>query len=255
MLYLVGAGLVPEHLSLKGLSVLKNCDECFFEKYTSGFSSMEKGLEKLTGCELKPLYRKDLENDSGKLLALAKEKDIALVVVGDALTATTHSSLLVDAKKAKVEVEVVPGISVYSVAPGAAGLQVYKFGRSTTIVYPEENYYPESFYDIVKSNLEQGLHTMCLLDVKISKELEKFMTCREAAKVLLGIASKRKEKDAEKWDCVALCALGSDNRKVYFGKLKKFMELEDNNSPQTLIVCGELHEVEREYLESFSERV
>ena len=252
MLYLIGAGLVAEHLTLKGLEAIKSCGKVYLECYTSKLIPGNIELGEFLGKKIQPLSREDVELKAGALIEEAKKEDVALLVVGDALTATTHTDLLLRAKNAGCETRVIPGVSIYTVAPGVSGLQVYKFGRSTTIVYPEPNYYPESPYEVVRENREKGLHTLCLLDVKAGK----LMTAREGAKVLMDIAIKRGQgSEAGKWECDAVCSAGSELQKVYFGKLNAFTRLENNDAPQTLIVLGKLHELEIEFLEAFAEKI
>ncbi len=76
--------------------------------------------------------------------------------------ATTHSDLLVRAKKLGVAVEVVHNASIMN-AVGACGLQLYRFGEAISIPFFTETWRPASFYDKIKANHTIGLHTLCLL--------------------------------------------------------------------------------------------
>lgn len=63
---------------------------------------------------------------SGEMIEEAKEKDIALLVVGDPFGATTHADLVIRAKNAGVKVDVVHNTSILN-AVGCCGLQVTNF--------------------------------------------------------------------------------------------------------------------------------
>ena len=70
-------------------------------------------------------------------------------------------------------------------------MQFYKFGRTTTLVYPENDYFPESPYDVLVENKTRGLHTLVLLDIHAQEN--RYMTANEGIQLLLTINSKRKD--------------------------------------------------------------
>ena len=80
-------------------------------------------------------------------------EDVALLVVGDPFSATTHTDLQLRAREAGVEVEVVHNASVMT-AIGCCGLQLYRFGETISIVFFTDTWRPDSFYDKIKANRE-----------------------------------------------------------------------------------------------------
>lgn len=48
-------------------------------------------------------------------------------------------------------------------AIGCTGLQLYSFGQTVSIVFFTETWKPDSFYDKIKVNRQNGMHTLCLL--------------------------------------------------------------------------------------------
>ena len=97
-------------------------------------------------------------------------EDVALLVVGDPFSATTHTDLQLRAAEAGVTVEVVHNASVMT-AVGACGLQLYRFGETISIVFFTDTWRPDSFYDKIKSNRAM---------VRIKREREKdFTTCAQ----------------------------------------------------------------------------
>jgi len=250
MFYLVGAGLKKEHLTLEAIETLKKCDEVFVEEYTSSYSEGNvKEIEELIEKELKFLDRNGVEEWFEGKLPEAKEKDIALVIIGNALFATTHSQLLIDAESAGVKWRVVQGISIHNFI-GRTGLNAYHFGLTVSIVMHSENYKPESFYDKIVKNLDAGLHTLCLLDIKPEKK----MTVKEALELLLEIEGKRNENKIKNSEIVALAGMSSEQERVVSGSAEKLME-SDLPVPASIVVCAKLSEKETEALNALTERL
>ena len=56
-------------------------------------------------------------------------------------------------------------------AVACTGLQLYHFGETVSIVFFTDTWRPDSFYDRVKVNRQNGQHTLCLLDIKVKEQL------------------------------------------------------------------------------------
>jgi diphthine synthase len=238
MLYLISLGIYDKKdISVKGLEIARNCDVLYLEGYTNYFSYSLKELSEFIGGEVKELKRKDVENNSDKLLEEAKNKKVGLLVGGDALSATTHISLLLDAKKKNVRFKVIHSSSVFN-AIAETGLFLYKFGATVSV--PFENKNVKSIMEILKKNLDNGLHTLFLLDLKDKK----YMKINGALEYLLnnGIGNL---------DCICCEALGSDKERFKYGKIKHLVKEKFDSFPQCLIVVGKLHFIEKEALENW----
>ena len=111
------------------------------------------------------------------------------MVAGDSLSATTHIDLWMRAKKENVKCFIIHNASILT-AIGVTGLQLYKFGKTTSIPLANENV--ETPYDVLKGNLSLGLHTLFLLD--LNPEENQFMGVGDALRYLLKIELKRNEK-------------------------------------------------------------
>ena len=48
--------------------------------------------------------------------------------------------------------------------------QLYQYGYTVSIPLFEGDWRPTSFYDRIKYNMEGGMHTLCLLDIKVLME-------------------------------------------------------------------------------------
>lgn len=101
---------------------------------------------------------------------------------GDPFIATTHDSLRVEAIRKGVEVKVVNSLSVLTLIQSRLGLQAYRFGKTVTLVYPDY-FKPYSTIETIYENLNRGLHTIVLLDLRL--EHGKAMTIHEAVEILL----------------------------------------------------------------------
>jgi len=104
------------------------------------------------------------------------------------LAATTHIELLKECREKNIGWKVIHASSIYS-SLCETGLQVYKFGKSCSIPYPEKNYSPTSFFDIIEANWKMGSHTIVFLDIK--KDQERYMTISEGLGILLKISKER----------------------------------------------------------------
>ena len=150
MFYLVGLGLFDAgDISLKGLKCLKSVDKIYAEFFTSRlFGSSFDEIESQIGKKIEVLVRNEVEEES-KFLDEAIDSDVALITGGDPLIATTHSDFLVQCSKKGIDYEVIHGSSILSSAPAISGLQGYKFGKVTTIPFPDHNFYPKSPYTAI----------------------------------------------------------------------------------------------------------
>src|SRR3989338_1343449 len=232
-LNLVGIGLNDEKdITVKGLELVKKSRRVYLETYTSKLNCSLKDLEKFYGKKIIEAHRLQVENHLDAILEEAKKEDVALLIVGDVFSATTHIDVLLRAKEKKVKVNIVNNASVLT-AIGITGLELYKFGRTISIPFENENL--DSPYSYFLENKKLGLHTLFLLDIKP----DRLMKVTEAVSYLI---KKGLKKDSMIVGCVAL---GSSSPEIKYCKasqlsLKKF--------PQCLIIPGNLHFKEEEAL-------
>lgn len=249
MLYIIGLGLYDEKdISLKGLETLKKCKKIYAEFYTNLWHGSIENLEKLIENKIKILDRGDVEEAPDEFLNYAKKEDVALLIPGDPMAATTHIGLVLRAEKMGINVKIIHSSSIFS-AIAETGIQLYKFGKTTSIVFPEKNYFPESPYDAIRDNLKMNLHTLCLLDVKYDKN--RYMTVNDGIEILFQIEEKRGEgvftKDTL---CIGCARLGGD-KVIKFGTAEGLMKINFGAPPHVLVIPAKLHFVEEEALLRF----
>lgn len=245
-LYMIGIGLWDEKdITLKGLELVKACKKVFLESYTSRLVGADaKKLEKLYGKEVIPADRDMVEKRAYEILEPAREKEIAFLVIGDVFGATTHTDIRLRAKKEGIRVVVVNNASILN-AVGIVGLEMYKYGKTTSI--PFHNKDVEAPYDVIKQNKKNKMHTLCLLD--INAENNGFMTVKQAIEYLLKVEEKRKEKIfTNQTKCIGVARLGSEDPRIVYAKAEKLMNIDLGKALHSLIVPSELHFVEEEAL-------
>lgn len=248
-LYLIGIGLWDEKdISVKGLEAVKKCDKVFLESYTSKLGVPVSKLEEFYGKKIVLANRDLVEKRADKeIVTVAKDSAIAFLVIGDVFGATTHTDIMLRAKKENVEVVIINNASVLN-AIGIVGLELYKFGKTTSIPYHNENV--ETPYNMLKENKKTGLHTLLLLDIHADDN--KFMSIKEAIEYLLRVEDKRKEKVFDKATlCVGVARVGSPEPKIVFGSAEELLKIDFGEPLHSLIVPGKLHFVEEEALEQW----
>lgn len=249
MFYLVGLGLFDEKdISLKGLECLKKVDKIYAEFFTSRlFGSSFEAIEELIGKKIEILVRNEVEEES-KFIEESKNIDVALITGGDSLIATTHSDFLVQCSKKGIEYEVIHGSSILSSAPAISGLQGYKFGKVTTIPFPDYNFYPKSPYVAIEENLAMGLHTLVLLDIQAHKD--RYMTVNEGLKFLMNIKEELDYDGTIDEDTLAIgiARVGSKDVVVKAGSISQLIDYDFGGPLHCLIIPSDLHIVEAEYL-------
>jgi diphthine synthase len=182
MLYLVGIGISKDDISLGAIEACKECD-IYMDKFTSRINPETLNyIEELTGKVPLQLPREELEDNVKTLAGLGSIKDIAILVGGDPLIATTHKIIYAEAKKQGVETKIIHSNSIVTTAIGESGLDFYRFGAPCTIPKWTEHYTPVSFYEKLELNFKQNEHTMLLLDYESEKE--ETISVKDAFKIL-----------------------------------------------------------------------
>ncbi|BGP36565.1 diphthine synthase [Rhodotorula kratochvilovae] len=172
VLYLIGLGLHDEKdVTIRGLEAIKGSERVYLEAYTSILGIGKERLEAFYGKEIIIADRDMVETDSDAILKDADKVDVAFLVVGDPFGATTHADLLLRADALSVPYVVVHNASVMN-AVGALGLALYNYGQTVSIPFFTDSWRPDSWLERVRENTRLGLHTLCLLDIKVKEQSE-----------------------------------------------------------------------------------
>jgi diphthine synthase len=247
MLTFIGLGLQGKGLSLQGLENAKEADIAYAELYTSLVPELDLSeLERQLGKPIKVIDREAVEQRPDEVLEAAKTGKVAFLVPGDPMVATTHVDLRLRAERAGIETRVIHGASVATAAPGLAGLQSYKFGRSATVPFPDNP--SETPYRVLAENRERGLHTLLLLD--IGADENRALSANEAIEIMSGLESKLKERVfTPETLAVVVARAGSQDGLVKADQIENLARQDFGPPPHVLIVPGKLHFLESEALQ------
>ncbi|BGO92809.1 hypothetical protein NBRC10512_007928 [Rhodotorula toruloides] len=172
MLYLVGLGLHDEKdVTVRGMEAIKGSERVYLEAYTSILGVGKERLDAFYGKDIVVADRDMVEMDSDEILRDADKVDVAFLVVGDPFGATTHADLLLRADALSIPYTVIHNASVMN-AVGALGLALYNYGQTVSIPFFTDSWRPDSWLERVRENMRLGLHTLCLLDIKVKEQSE-----------------------------------------------------------------------------------
>ncbi|SMN21951.1 similar to Saccharomyces cerevisiae YLR172C DPH5 Methyltransferase required for synthesis of diphthamide [Maudiozyma saulgeensis] len=269
MLYLIGLGLsYKSDITVRGLEAIRNCSRVYLEHYTSILmAASQEELEEYYGKPVLLADRELVETGSEEILKNADKEDVAFLVVGDPFGATTHTDLVLRAKRAGIQVEVVHNASVMN-AVGSCGLQLYNFGQTVSMVFFTENWRPDSWYDKIWENRKIGLHTLVLLDIKVKEqsienmargrliyEPPRYMSISQCCEQLLEIEATRGTKAyTPDTPVVAISRLGSASQTFKVGTIEELSQYDSGEPLHSLVILGrQCHELELEYLLEFTD--
>ncbi|EFN52147.1 hypothetical protein CHLNCDRAFT_54649 [Chlorella variabilis] len=265
VLFIVGLGLADERdITVKGLDAVKQSERVYLEAYTSLLLVPKETLEDFYGKEVIVADREMVEMEADKILDGAQQKDVSFLVVGDPFGATTHTDLEMRARSQGIPVCIIHNASIMN-AVGACGLQLYRFGEAISIVFFTDTWRPDSFYDRILSNRRSGLHTLCLLDIKVKEpsleslargkkvyEPPRLMSINTALKQLLEVEERRREGAYEPDTvCVGVARLGSHSQRIVAGSMQELLQVDFGPPLHSLVIAGDMHPIEQEYLQQF----
>jgi len=243
-LIFVGLGLGgPMDMSRRAFECLREADEVFAEFYTSTLVDCSpRDLERALERPVTVLDRSGVE-EGNVILESARKGKVAFMTAGDTMAATTHVDLRIRAMGEGIPTRLIHGVSIFTAAASALGLQSYKFGRTVTLPFQEENYFPTSPYDNIKENWERGLHTLVLLD--INEDEGRYMSSKQAVEWL--IEAENRVEGGMISNTTLICAaarVGSVTEQVAAGFPSRMMEIDMGPPLHCLVIPGRLHFME-----------
>lgn len=269
MLHVIGIGTRKEHITPEMITTIQNSSKVYIEHYTNFYENSFDELEKYLETSITPCIREDVETRAEELLLLPSRKDdVALLIIGDVLVATTHTDLLLRARDLKIETKVYHNVSIANLIT-KTGLQWYKFGRVTSIPFFNDKFMPRTPYLQLYDNLNIGAHSLFLLDLNPSNDIaykghDKYLTANKALQFLLDISQimldneEIEEKEANIIDSqtpAIICSrLGMRGEKILYGTIEELIEKDSEEQllePLCIIIPSEMHELEESYLKYF----
>ena len=174
--------------------------------------------------------------------------------------------MVLRARELGIESKLIPNASIMS-GIGCTGLQLYNFGQTVSMVFFTENWKPSSYYDRVKENVQLGLHTLVLLDIKVKEpsleqmargrivyEPPRYMTVAQCASQMLETEEERKEGA---WGpeslAVGAARVGAPDQQLVAGTLKELSKVEMGRPLHSLVLLGrKTHDLEKDYIREYA---
>ena len=243
---------------------MRRCKRIFLEGYTSILACDRSELSELYGQVVIFADRELVESQAEQILQDAQNSDVAFCVVGDPFGATTHTDLQLRARAAGVTVRTIHNASIMN-AIGECGLQLYRFGQTVSIVFFTDTWRPDSFYDKIAENAKLGLHTLCLLDIKVKEPtLEslargkpvyappRYMTVNQCIEQLLELEERKGEGVCTKQSmCVGVARIGAEDQQIVAGSAAELLEVDFGAPLHSFVICGKVDDFEAQMLDLY----
>jgi diphthine synthase len=224
LLFLVGLGLCEGDISVRAIEIAKKADKLFLDPYTNRISSNYINyLEKILGKNIAKLSRSDLEENAKATVEYAKNTTVVIFVMGDPLIATTHHTIIDIAHKMGIAVKVIHAPSIFTAAIGESGLDIYRFGPTTTIPFWSNKYKPISFIDVISKNLQNNQHTLVLLDYNYKED--RAMSLGEAIDLLNKAQEERKINIIQ--NILVLADVGKENEEIVYADINTLTKISE----------------------------
>ena len=237
MLYLIGLGLNADGISKYGMEIAKRCKKIYLENYTVDFPYSIGELSEKINKKIIPADREKVEGL--EIVDEAKKMDVALLIYGSPLTATTHISLIQEAKRMGIKCKVIYNASILD-AVAETGLQLYKFGKVASMPKWKPSYEPDSFMEIIQENMSIKAHSLILCDIDLDFQ---------GALKQFEISAKKYEVPLKK--LIVCQSLGTKHQKIFYKNLEDLKEFTGVRKPFSIIFPSKLHFLEEEMLKEF----
>ncbi|MDE1823421.1 MAG: diphthine synthase [Candidatus Micrarchaeota archaeon] len=238
MLALIGMGLGTGDVSAGAIDFMSTASRVYVERYTAVVDQQTiNSIAGMIGKEIAELQRADMEDNLKETVKLAKAEDVAILVSGDPLVATTHHIIVDEAASQGIKTRIFHSSSIFSAAIGESGLDIYRFGPPVTIPYWSEKYRPASFLDAIKRNMANNFHTMLLLDINQAEKRP--MSLREAIETIQS-AQKQSGVDAfgDETRLLIMGDVGKEGQRIIYTALVSAMRLENEFHDKMLAIIA-----------------
>ena len=232
--YLIGTGMDKNSITADALEILKSADKIYIENYTVNFPYKITELESQLKIKITELDREKVEDES--IIKEAKESEIALLVYGDSLSATTHMQLILECKKQKIPYQIFHNASIMTTI-AETGLSLYKFGKTASMPnWKEHTNKPTSFMNYIKENQSIKAHTLILTDIGL-----------EIKNAIIQLSeSSKKTNTTLPEKIIAVSNAGISKQKIFYDTLNN-LKTENILMPFCLIIPTELNLMEKEF--------
>lgn len=230
MIYLIGLGLDDKEITAKGLEALGKVDEIYAEFYTNTKTMNLERIENEIDKEIQVLERNDVEQKD-VILEKGKDRDVAFLVSGDPLTATTHYDIKDRAENQDIEVKICHAPSIFT-SVSETGLSIYKFGRTVTLPKDAQ---PQSIVEYINGNDSIGLHTLILLDIDYPAS--------KASEKLIEMNSDLTDRKA-----IIVERANSEDQEITLTNLENATDTDFGPTPHCIVLIGDTSHLEEDFI-------
>ncbi len=216
MLWFVGLGISgTRSIPIEVVKIIQEADFVYLEAFTSPISKQhEDEIKNMVKGSFK-IAKRWLVEDGQEILNASKNSTVVLLSYGDPYV-----------------------------------LQFYKVGRVVTIMNEKKS--TISPYTTIFKNLEQGLHSVILLEYNHNENY--FLDPKNAISNLLDV-EKEQKSGALNEDTFAIIAsrIGFDTQKIISGKFSNLLKVNFGKPPHSIIITGRLHFTESDAINVLTE--
>lgn len=248
MLNILGIGLRGlRSITLEEADVIRSSDVVYLDSYTSIYpKDAIDEISSFFNIPIIPVRREFVEGES-PLLKECETRKVALLVIGDGMSATTHKVIELGCLSKGIQVHVYENASILNVVPGKLGLYTYKMGPPVSLPFLENNFFPVSVFNKISRNHSNGMHTIVLLDLKDGRTVE----TKLALKWLLELEEKSgKEKFLSDATICIVSAVSHNNEKIKCGSIN-LLRADDFAPPCSIVILSGPDEFEKENIAPF----
>ncbi|MGC8609322.1 MAG: diphthine synthase [Thermoplasmata archaeon] len=249
MLNIIGAGLRGvKSLTNEEIEALRSSDIVYIDRYTSiPPDNFTIDLQSILSVPVKEAWREFVEG--GNIVEESSTKNISFVVTGDALSATTHNEMRIEAIQRGIKVNVFENASVLNAVIGKIGLFHYKCGPPVSIPEISKNFYPISVIDKIYRNFKNGMHSILLIDLKNGQNIP-----FEDVRNTLERMQKDRNIDILSNSIIVASRLSFPDERLIYGDIEE-INPKDVLSPYLIVVPSSMDENERRFVESFCSKI
>src|SRR6056297_2336834 len=109
-LYLIGLGSNERTITKEGMDAIAKCKRIYLENYTVDFPYTKHQLEEILDKKVISADRDKVENLS--IVDEAEKLNVALLVYGSPLTATTHITIIDECRASKIKYKICYNASI-----------------------------------------------------------------------------------------------------------------------------------------------
>jgi diphthine synthase len=249
MLNILGIGLRGlKSITLEEADVIRASETVYLDGYTSMLPAGAVGeISSFFQKEVVPVGRDFIEGKS-PIIDICESRNVALLVVGDGMSATTHGILAASCRSRGIEVKVYENASIINAIPGRLGLYGYRMGPIVSLPFITGSFFPSSVFSKIYRNHENGMHTIVLLDLKDGRTID----TKQAFAWLKELESRSSLKHflSEETICV-VSALYHDSEKIACGHIDDLMH-EEFDSPSSIVILSKPDTYESENINLLS---